>query len=350
MNDLFNNLLQRTMSIRFHDGPVWALLCGSLVSFVVRSEFPNVHVAHDSLNRITTVSESSLAQRNLSYDSAGNRTNYSVTLDFAVATMTNQQMAANTALSLPLATTGLLPATQARWIVRSSNLELVPKSGIQVVGAGSDSPIVEITPALGKVGTARITVIASGVSAAAATSFLLTVGSNHAPVANDDSGNRPPGDGKEVLKSFLTRNDSDPDHDPFTVTAVAATSAHGGEVRFHGPFVFYTPPAGYDGPDFYNYTITDSHGVTALAAMRLSVVSPVQAVQLNSAPRISLPNGNILLTFAGRPGVMYDIQATTDLTNWVIVGTTNADSSGRYFFEESEMDLYPNRSYRAVFH
>lgn len=328
------------------------LIIVSLVDLSVKAEIPFVHGSHDALNRMTAVNNRFVSQ-DLRYDPAGNRSNYSAILDFAVANVASQQMAADTTLSVPIATTGSLAPTFALWIVRSSNADLVPKSGLQVLGTSTLTPTLQITPAVGATGTARITVIASNRSArtvAASTSFLLTVGTNHAPVAIDDSGNRPPGDGKVVLKSFLTRNDSDPDHDPFSVTALGATSAHGGDIRFRGPWVVYTPPLDYDGPDFYTYTLTDSHGATAMATMRLSVVSPVQAVQLNSAPKITLPNGNLLVTFAGRPGVMYDIQATTDLTNWVIVGTTTADAFGRYFFEESEMDLYPNRSYRAVFH
>lgn len=117
-------------------------------------------IGHDDLNRIATVAESANASRAFLYDPSGNRTNYSVTLGFSVVSFAGQQIASDATLSLSLGTAGSLPTESAGWTVRSSNHQLVPKSGIQVVGAGTVSPTVEIIPASGEVGTTKVTVIA----------------------------------------------------------------------------------------------------------------------------------------------------------------------------------------------
>jgi hypothetical protein len=114
---------------------------------------------HDALDRLTNVN-SRFVNQSYRYDASGNRTNYSVEMSFAVAPLANRKIASDATLSVPLATTGDLLIPFARWTIRSSNRELVPKSGLQVVDEGTTAPTLRITPAPGEVGTTRITVIA----------------------------------------------------------------------------------------------------------------------------------------------------------------------------------------------
>ena len=70
----------------------------------------------------------------------------------------------------------------------------------------------------------------------------------------------------------LTTNDTDPDSDSVTVTAVAqiAGLTHGTVVLADGS-ITYTPDANYGGPASFQYTISDGNGKTATGTVNLSV-------------------------------------------------------------------------------
>lgn len=306
-------------------------------------------ISHDALNRIATVLEGANATRTFQYDPSGNRTNTSVTLGFSVSSLANQQVAANATLALPLATAGSLLTESAGWTIRPSNYQLVPKSGIQVLGAGTASPSVEITPASGEVGTTRITVIASDGNVAAATSFVLIVGDNRPPLAINDSAQHPLGEGTKIESIKLLDNDSDPDHDPLILSALGTTSAHGGSVAFFGPFITYDPPSGYDGPDFFIYSISDSHGATASAAVNLKSQPVASAVPITVINTQLLENGHRLVTFIGVPNITYIIQVSADLMGWTDIGVSTANDRGVYVFDDVDASLHPVRFYRSIF-
>ncbi len=326
----------------------WAFVCLSAIPLLSVAATTTTVVDHDPLNRVTTLAEGPSASRIFSYDPSGNRTNHSATLGFSVTGFANEQVAAETAFSIPLATVGSLSASAAQWTVRSSNHQLVPKSGLQILGAGTGSPTVELTPAPGATGTTRITVIASDGDVAAATSFVLTVGGNRPPRAITDTVEHPPGASTRVETRRFLLNDSDPDGDLFSMTALSAGSAHGGIVEFFGPFVRYAPPAGYDGPDLFHYTLDDSHGATATGTVTVIAQAPSLVVPITVVAIEMLPNDHRLIHFIGPWNTTFEIQASSDMVHWTPVGTSVSDSQGRYTFEDSEAELYPERFYRSV--
>lgn len=335
--------LQKWHSVGLH--------CLCFIGFKAMAELPITQNRFDSLNRITNISTSYSAQH-IRYDAAGNRTSYSSTLAFSVAAVTDQQMGVNDTLSVPIATTGSVRTEQAEWVVRSSNRALVPKSGLEVLDPMTSTPRLRITPVTGAVGSTRITLIANPSGArtiAAATSFVLNVGANRPPLAINDSAQHPPGGGTKIERGKLLANDSDPDHDPISLVSLSATSAHGGQVRFFGPFVAYDPPAGYDGPDFFTYLLLDNHGATDSATVTLKSQPPNQAIPSTVVATEMLPSGNRLVTFIGLPATTYSIQVSLDLLSWTTVGTTTSDSRGRYQFEDADTQNFPARFYRAVF-
>lgn len=84
-------------------------------------------------------------------------------------------------------------------------------------------------------------------------------------------------------------NDSDPDGDPLTITAVS-TPAHGtAEITAGG--ISYTPMAGYSGADSFTYTISDGRGGTATASVSVTV-NP--ASESNQAPVAVNDDGGVL--------------------------------------------------------
>lgn len=312
--------------------------------------FASTDIGHDSLNRIASTSEGSNAERVIFYDFSGNRTGHSLALTFSVAGFADRQVAVDTSIAIPLTTGGSLPSSAAQWTVRSSDRQLVPKSGLQVVGAGTAAPIAKITPATGATGTARITVIANDGTVSAATSFTLTVGGNRPPRAISDTIEHPPGASTRVERRRFLLNDSDPDGDTFSMTALSATSAHGGVVDIFGPFVRYAPPAGYDGPDLFHYSLTDSQGAVATGTVTVSSQAPSLIVPITVVAVEILPNNHRLVRFIGPWNTTFEIQASTDLINWMPVGTSISDERGRYAFEDVESEAHPVRFYRSVPH
>ena len=84
-------------------------------------------------------------------------------------------------------------------------------------------------------------------------------------------------------------NDSDPDNDTLTITAVS-TPAHGTTVITSGA-ISYTPAAGYAGADSFTYTISDGRGGTATASVAVTV-NP--AADSNQAPIAVADDGGVL--------------------------------------------------------
>lgn len=87
-------------------------------------------------------------------------------------------------------------------------------------------------------------------------------------------------------------NDSDPENDPLTITAVSAP-AHGVATIGSGG-VLYAPAAGYSGPDSFTYTISDGHGGTATATVSVTVNS---ASASNQLPIAVNDDGNVMKGF-----------------------------------------------------
>ena len=103
--------------------------------------------------------------------------------------------------------------------------------------------------------------------------------SNGPPVAGTPP-NRPPvatADTASALKGTATTiavlsNDSDPDGNTLTVTAVT-TPAHGTATINANGTIKYTPVAGYGGTDSFVYTVSDGHGGTATAKVTVTITA-----------------------------------------------------------------------------
>ncbi|MCX7789654.1 MAG: tandem-95 repeat protein, partial [Chloroflexaceae bacterium] len=66
-------------------------------------------------------------------------------------------------------------------------------------------------------------------------------------------------------------NDTDPDGDLLTITAVGAPGNGSVQIIENGRALRYTPETGYRGPDTFTYTISDGRGGTATATVTLTV-------------------------------------------------------------------------------
>ena len=110
---------------------------------------------------------------------------------------------------------------------------------------------------------------------------------NGAPLAADDALTVDFESAATVID--VLANDSDPDNDALTITAVS-TPMHGTAVIGAGG-VSYTPAAGYSGSDSFTYTISDGRGGTATASVNVTV-NPASAS--NQAPVAVDDDGGVL--------------------------------------------------------
>ncbi|NJD69712.1 MAG: PKD domain-containing protein [candidate division NC10 bacterium] len=101
---------------------------------------------------------------------------------------------------------------------------------------------------------------------------------NRPPVAGDDAAVT---DENAVVGIAVLGNDSDPDVDPLTITAVTQ-GTNGGTATINGVTVTYTPPANWSETDSFTYIITDGRGGTATATVTVTV-NPV-----NHPPTVTL--------------------------------------------------------------
>ena len=167
--------------------------------------------------------------------------------------------------------------------------------------------------------------ITSAFGSATSAPAVLTI--NQPPIAADNGAATSQGSALTLAVGKLLANDSDPDGNPLTVTAVSATSANNGAVTLAAGVVTYSPPAAFTGLDQFSYTISDGRGGSATAQVVVLVVSG----SLPGANQVSLtPVGSgYRLRFAGIPGRSYDVQRAPAVDGpWATLATLVAPLHG----------------------
>jgi PKD repeat protein len=87
---------------------------------------------------------------------------------------------------------------------------------------------------------------------------------------------------RTIARAELLANDSDPNFDSLSVSAIDAVSAQGGTIAASGPNYVYTPPAGFVGTDTFDYTITDG-ALSASAQVTITVSDGAQPIVIDGA-------------------------------------------------------------------
>jgi subtilisin len=111
---------------------------------------------------------------------------------------------------------------------------------------------------------------------------------NHPPVANDDTASTAEGTAVSIP---VLANDTDQDGNGLSVAAVGS-AAHGTAIlNPAGTAIVYTPTAAYNGPDSFDYTVSDGAGGTDTAVVSVTVtpVDDPPTAEPRSASTIS-PN------------------------------------------------------------
>lgn len=118
----------------------------------------------------------------------------------------------------------------------------------------------------------------AGNMTASSTEASATTLANQAPVANADSASVV--NNSSVLVNVLA-NDTDPEADPLSVTAV--TQAANGLVTLTNAGVSYKPTSGFVGTDSFTYTLSDRFGGIASATVTVNVTA-APVVTTNRSP------------------------------------------------------------------
>ncbi|MCI0534364.1 MAG: cadherin-like domain-containing protein, partial [Verrucomicrobiales bacterium] len=204
-----------------------------------------------------------------------------------------------------------IPADSLLVTVESLNPALIPESNIVLGGSGRQRSLT-IRPALNQSGTAELTLTVSDGKEPVFESFQVTVRPvNDAPSAANDDVSTTEGVALTLAAAQLLANDNDPDAgDALTLQGVDPASERGGTLIWDDPIIRYNPPAGFYGPDSFNYTIGDVAGATAAGHVN------VQVKRSSRSASIEYANGQLTLRLKGLPGEAYVIRTATDLQNW----------------------------------
>ena len=97
----------------------------------------------------------------------------------------------------------------------------------------------------------------------------VSVGPDHAPVAVDDTMTTAVG---TEVSAFVIGNDTDADGDALSITS-STQAAHGLVTCFPFGTCLYDPSAGYAGPDAFSYTVSDGHGESDTADVKIRVLA-----------------------------------------------------------------------------
>ncbi|WP_457652691.1 Ig-like domain-containing protein [Rhodocaloribacter sp.] len=127
-------------------------------------------------------------------------------------------------------------------------------------------------------------------------SFTVTVAAtNAAPAAADDAVVT---DEDAAVEIDALANDSDPDGDALTITAVTSPANGTAEILAGGTRLRYTPEPDFFGEDGFTYTIVDGFGATAQAAVTVTV-APVNDAP--APPVLTTPEDGAALLIEGNP-------------------------------------------------
>lgn len=112
------------------------------------------------------------------------------------------------------------------------------------------------------------------------TATLLVTPNNYAPTAINDIASLPMNSSVNIN---VIGNDTDPEKDVLTVSAVGSAS-HGVVTINTNGTVKYTPTTDYSGADSFSYTISDGNGNTATANVDVTVMSTVPYTAVTLRP------------------------------------------------------------------
>jgi hypothetical protein len=214
--------------------------------------------------------------------------------------------------------------------------------------AATGAPTTWDIPTLAQ-GTHAITVEYSGDSDFFGSSTNLTETIQASLVAGPVTLQRYPTGGAKIRSSALLTNASSAAGNTISLLSVSVTSAAGGTVAVNGGWVYYIPPADFTNSDTFSYVLSDSANLQATGLVTVSIVLDSNPSQNIAPAETDIHQNSPILQFSGIPQRIYTIQYSTNLVNWLPLGTATADDSGLITFSDNPPVGSANRSYRTTY-
>ena len=136
--------------------------------------------------------------------------------------------------------------------------------------------------------------------------------------------------------SVLLQNDSDPDGDTLTVTAVAGAT-HGSVSLVNGQIVF-VPEADYSGQASFTYTVSDGHGGTDTATVTLNITPVNDAPEAGEISYTMAEDGTLTINESDIVAAATDAEGDTiSVTSMSVNGGSLTDNGdGTWTFQPDE--------------
>jgi hypothetical protein len=144
----------------------------------------------------------------------------------------------------------------------------------------------------------------------------------------------------KIAKTNLTANASDSDSETISLAGagtdgVNLLTTNGVTLSMDADWIYYTNSVTPDVNDSFVYKVTDTRGCVGLATVFIQVVQN----ETGQGTTVTVSNGVATVGFAGIPGRSYQVQRSTNLTDWVTLVTTNAPGNGVFQWADDFSDL-----------
>ncbi len=219
----------------------------------------------------------------------------------------------------------LIPPTTVATVA----LQTTPSANQGVLILSPDGTF-SFTPSAGYVGTVVVTYRLSNATTGGFSDATLTIVVSGPPVANNDDVTTP----EDTPRTFApVGNDSDPNDDPLTLTAIVSTTTHGVLVLNPDGTLTYTPDANYHGPDTATYRVCDVGDLCAVGNINITV-TPVGDVPLAKDDLTTTPEdiAVLVVVLSNDSDVDGDALTVTRITRPADSGTTEIRADGTVLY------------------
>ncbi len=199
--------------------------------------------------------------------------------------------------------------------------------------------VTTFTPAAGFTGLASFTYTITDGTVNVTASVTVSIGNvNDPPIAVDDAATTDEDTAATIAAATLLANDTDPDLDPLTVTAVASPT--NGTVTLVGTTITFTPTANFNGIAGFDYTVTDGvlsdvgHVTVVVRAVNDPPVAVADTATTAEDTGLSLPGSTLTANDTdvdGDPLTVVSVDNPTNGSVLLVLGTVTFTPAANYF-------------------